>query len=191
MDFVDWRKSSDKMKIGQEQAEESAGPKRRGKNFAHYIEEQIYEAQVRGDFSNLPGEGKPLQLDDDSAAGDMALSYHVLKSHGFAPAEIELAKEIRTEMARAEKKLAKVMHQSKALRTRRVPPFPSEKRSFNIIAGNAAAEYEKTLRGLNRKIMTLNLSTPTAMHQKFIEVEKHMQDFWAACPLFEDVTTPS
>ena len=59
MDFVDWRKSPDKPKI------ESERPKPRpnkfyGKAYLDYIDEQIREAQERGEFDNLPGAGKPL-----------------------------------------------------------------------------------------------------------------------------------
>lgn len=184
MDFIDWRKSPDKLKINAESAESAPG-RRRGKHFRDYVEEQIHEAQERGAFSNLPGEGKPLKLDDDSSAGDRAMGYHVLKNNGLAPAEVELAKEIRTARERAEAKLAKIVHQSKTLRARRVPPFPSERRAFNIVAQNAAAEYERTLRELNRKILTLNLMAPSPMHQPFLEVEKLVQEFREACPLFE------
>jgi len=49
----------------------------------------------------------------------------------------------------------------------------------------AAAEYEKTLRDLNRKILTLNLMTPLVMHQSPFEVEKLVQKFRESCPLFD------
>jgi DnaJ family protein C protein 28 len=70
------------------------------------------------------------------------------------------------------------------LRSRRVPPFASEKRAFNAAVEKAAVEYEKTLRELNRKILTLNLMTPPVMHQTMFDVEKLMQDFRESCPLF-------
>ena len=181
MDFIDWRKSPDKINIDSETAKANTS-RFRGKRYRDYVEELIQEAQERGEFSNLPGMGKPLNLEDESNAGDNAMAYHILKSNGFAPAEIELAKEIRTERERAEAKLAKIVHQGKALRARRVPPFASERHAFNIAVEKAAAEYEKTLRELNRKILNLNLMTPSSLHMPMFEVEKLVQEFRAACP---------
>jgi DnaJ family protein C protein 28 len=184
MDFIDWRKAPDKIKTDAEAANANAN-RWRGKRYRDYVEELIQEAQERGEFSNLPGMGKPLNLEDDSYAGDNAMAYHLLKSNGFAPAEIELAKEIRTERERAEAKLAKIVHQGKVLRARRVPPFASERRAFNVAVEKAAAEYEKTLRELNRKILTLNLTAPPIMHQPLLAVEPLVRQFRESCPLFD------
>jgi DnaJ family protein C protein 28 len=40
------------------------------------------------------------------------------------------------------------------------------------------------LRELNRKILNLNLMTPSALHMPMFEVEKLVQQFRASCPLF-------
>ncbi|SRR6266487_507236 len=182
MDFKDWRKSSDKTN------EESQAPKigkYRNKRYFDYIEEQIQEAQARGEFDNLQGTGKPLKLDDNFFTGDKAVAYSLLKSNGFAPREIELAKEIRSEYERAEAKLSKLRHQRKRLGARRVPPFDSEKRAFNHAVEKAATEYDQLLRQLNRKILNLNLITPPAMHMPMFEVDKLVRQFRTSCPLFD------
>lgn len=58
-------------------------------------EERILEAQRRGEFENLPGHGKPLQLDDDThVPEDLRLAYKVLKNANCLPPELELKKEI-------------------------------------------------------------------------------------------------
>jgi hypothetical protein len=60
------------------------------------IERKIKEAQEKGEFNNLPGKGKPLQLDDDSGVPeDLRLAYKILKNADCLPPEIELKKEIR------------------------------------------------------------------------------------------------
>jgi hypothetical protein len=60
-------------------------------------EERIIEAQRRGEFDNLPGHGKPLQLEDDShVPEDLRLAYKVLKNANCLPPELELTKEILT-----------------------------------------------------------------------------------------------
>ena len=94
MDFKDWRKAPDNP------SDEPVTPKIgrfRGKQYFDYIDEQIHEAQARGDFDNLPGSGKPLNLDENPYTGDRALAYSLLKQNGYAPPEVELAKEIRTQ----------------------------------------------------------------------------------------------
>lgn len=186
MDFVDWRKSPEKNKANEGEGEKKRDPGRwRGKRFYDHIDEIIHEAQERGDFTNLKGAGKPLNLEDDSYAGDKAMAYRILKNNGFAPPEIELANEVRKERERTEAKLAKIVHWGKTLRSRRVPPFVSEKRSFNEALEKAVAEYDTSLRELNRKILTLNLSVPSAMHQPMLEVEQLVKQFRASCPPFE------
>lgn len=186
MDFVDWRKPHDKAKIDTETPKPRSN-KFYGKAYMDYIEEQIRDAQERGEFDNLPGAGKPLQLEQNVYAGDKAMGYNLLKSNHFAPPEIELLKEVRTERERAETKIARVVHQSKTLRKRRIPPFVSEKRAFNRTVERTSTEYERTLRELNRKILTLNLLVPSVMQQPMLEVERLVQQFREASPLFEGV----
>ena len=183
MDFIDWRKSPEQNGTDS-QASENVGRKR-GRKYQDYVEELIHEAQERGEFSHLPGSGKPLQLDDNPYAGDNAMAYHLLKSNGFAPPEVELANEIRKEREHAEAKLKRIVHQGKTLRSRRVAPFTSEKRVFNSMVEKVAGEYDTALCEINRKILTLNLTAPAMMHQPFLEVEELVQQFRLACPLFE------
>src|SRR5260370_11799102 len=182
MDFKDWRKSPDKIN-GEPQAPITG--KYRGKRFFDYVEEQIQEAQARGEFDNLPGMGKHRDLDSNDVAGDKARAYGMLKQNGFAPPEIELAKEIRSESEKAEAKLAKLRHRGNSLRTRRIPPSAGEKRAFNVAVEKAAADYDQLLRELNRTILTLNLMTPSRLHMPTREVEKLGQQFRQSCPLFE------
>jgi hypothetical protein len=65
------------------------------------IEEKIREAMEKGEFDNLPGKGKPLDLDAYFATpADLRLGYSVLKSAGCLPIEIELQNEIESLKAR-------------------------------------------------------------------------------------------
>jgi DnaJ family protein C protein 28 len=182
MDFKDWRKTPDQTADKPEAAKIT---RYKGRRYFDYVEEQIQEAQARGEFDNLPGFGKPLNLDDNLFTSDKAMAYSLLKSNGFAPPEIELAKEIRSEFEKAETKLAKLRHQGNSLRMRRVPPFESEKRAFNHSVEKAASEYNQLLQELNRKILNLNLMTPSAMHMPTFEVEKLVQQFRKSCPHFD------
>jgi len=64
--------------------------------FDKIVEERIKDAQKKGDFENLPGSGKPLDLDEGSCvAEDLRLAYKILKNADFAPPEIEIKNEIK------------------------------------------------------------------------------------------------
>ena len=184
MEFIDWRKGPQKAK---EESQKQADINARKKARMHYVEEQIHDAMERGLFDNLPGYGKPLKFDNDSYAGDKAMGYHLLKNNGYAPAEVELIKEIRTEREQAEAKIAKVLWRYKSLKARRVAPFPSEKRAFNTSVEKATKEYEAALRNINKKILTLNIQTPSVLHQTPLHVEQLVEQFREACPLFENI----
>jgi hypothetical protein len=59
------------------------------------IEEQIRRAIEAGDFDNLEGKGKPIDLSGYFAAPeDVRLGYAMLKSNNFVPEEVERLKEI-------------------------------------------------------------------------------------------------
>lgn len=59
------------------------------------VEERIRQAQKDGLFDDLPGKGKPLQLDDDSqVAPALRASYRILKNAGILPPELQLRREI-------------------------------------------------------------------------------------------------
>jgi len=56
-------------------------------------EQRIAEAIANGDLDDLPGSGKPLELDDDSLLPEeLRLAYRILKNAGFVPPEIESLK---------------------------------------------------------------------------------------------------
>lgn len=59
------------------------------------IEEKIQKAIANGEFDNLEGAGKPLNLDDYFATPeDVRVGHSLLKSNKFVPQEVDLMKEI-------------------------------------------------------------------------------------------------
>ena len=57
-------------------------------------EAKIAEAVRAGAFDNLPGAGRPLELDDDRLIPqESRLAYRILRNAGFVPAEIETRRE--------------------------------------------------------------------------------------------------
>ncbi len=60
------------------------------------VERKIKEAEIKGSFDNLPGQGKPLNfVDENNIPEDLRLAYKILKNANFLPPELDLNKEIR------------------------------------------------------------------------------------------------
>jgi len=57
-------------------------------------EERIARAIGAGEFDDLPGAGKPLELEDDSLVPEeLRVAYRILKNAGFVPPEVEALRE--------------------------------------------------------------------------------------------------
>ena len=83
------------------------------------IDKMIQEAISRGEFDNLEGKGKPLDLDAYFATPeDVRMGYSVLKSNKFVPEDVDRLREIgelkesqRTCPDKAEKsRILKILH---------------------------------------------------------------------------------
>lgn len=58
-------------------------------------EDRIRRAYEKGEFENLPGYGKPLNLDDLSAIPEeLRMAYRLLKNSGYSPEENKLRQEV-------------------------------------------------------------------------------------------------
>lgn len=58
-------------------------------------EQKLAEAVSRGELDDLPGAGRPLELDDDALVPeDLRLAYRILKNAGYVPEEVRLINEI-------------------------------------------------------------------------------------------------
>jgi hypothetical protein len=62
--------------------------------WCHLVEQRIAAAEREGAFRNLPGQGRPLVLDDlDGVPPELRASYLLLKGNGFLPPELEARRE--------------------------------------------------------------------------------------------------
>src|SRR5499427_5346895 len=63
--------------------------------FSRVAETRIREAIANGEFDNLPGKGKPLNLDDYfSTPEDLRMAFSILKNANCAPVEVELLNDV-------------------------------------------------------------------------------------------------
>src|SRR5262249_38336588 len=64
-------------------------------SFQKNVDEKIEEAIARGEFDNLPGKGKPLDLDAYFATPEhLRMGYSILKTADIIPEKIELLRQI-------------------------------------------------------------------------------------------------
>lgn len=66
------------------------------------IERRIDEARRQGAFDDLPGSGRPLDLDDDRLVPEeLRVAYRILKNAGYLPPEVEALRDVDTLLGRA------------------------------------------------------------------------------------------
>lgn len=64
--------------------------------FEKLIEQRINDAKQKGAFDNLPGTGKPLDIEENcNIHEDLRLAYKILKNADCIPPELEVRKEIK------------------------------------------------------------------------------------------------
>ena len=57
-------------------------------------DQKIAAALEAGEFDDLPGQGRPLDLDDDALVPeDVRVAYRILKNAGFVPPELDSRRE--------------------------------------------------------------------------------------------------
>lgn len=144
--------------MSDEQSEQDAAhdahPMRRvsARSYESLIDQQIQAAEAAGQFKNLAGAGKPLNLDDDQhVPEELRLGFRLLKGAGFAPPWIELQKSIRDEQAALERWLARAAERWPTL-------GPGDRAALR-------AEHEQKLRALNKQISNYNLVAPPVAGQ--------------------------
>jgi len=136
----------------------SAGP-----TWESIVERQIREAMEEGRFDELPYHGEPLPVDDDSAAGERALGFRVLRNAGVAPPWIEADKEVRALLSDRDALLARAMRAGESAR----PRFRRELEGVVIAA--------------NRAIERLNSQAPTErQHRRLLDLGEELARLEAA-----------
>jgi DnaJ homolog subfamily C member 28 len=155
----------------QERDEMSRGRKNPLRDWESSIEKAIREAMERGDFQDLTGRGKPLDLTSNPhTPPEWDLAFKLLQDAGFAPEWIELDKEIRV----ANSQILKPFQDYLAR--------PSETRSYGQSReAKLIADFRIRAAELNRLIDDFNLKAPSPrLHHPRIPIEGEVEKFRAA-----------
>ena len=113
---------------------------------------KIREAMESGAFDNLPNRGKPIPLDRNPFEDpSLWMAHHLLRVNGFAPAWIDEAREIDESTI--------------ALRS-----------LLREASSKAVDEFRDRARELNRRILSYNLTCPSAQfHKRPIAIDAEIQ----------------
>jgi hypothetical protein len=122
------------------------------------IDRKIRAAMEAGEFDDLPHQGERLPLVDDSAAGDWALAYRMLKGSNFAPPWIESDKEVRALLAQRDAIIERAPRVSELGRSR------------------DRAELRRIVEAANRAIARLNHEAPTSrQHRRVLDLDRELE----------------
>jgi hypothetical protein len=141
-------------------------------DFGSLIEKIIREAQAKGKFDNLSGQGQPLRLDNENEASEEWAANRLLKSQNLRPAWLEEDLSIREELERARTKLQRT-HRWRVAELRPLSG-KSDEGSLRRRAWvedewqRLLAEFRETVAQLNQRIRLLNLKVPSDQLQRVV-----------------------
>jgi hypothetical protein len=124
----------------------------------------LEEAHRNGDFSNLPGEGKPLKLDDLNTPEHLRMAYKILRDNDLAPEWMLAGKEL-------EERRALLLHDlrragSKYREAARVRL--NAERTWN----RAQMLFRQGAQSYNKQVLSYNLKLPPGItHQAPLDIE--------------------
>jgi DnaJ family protein C protein 28 len=125
------------------------------------IEDHIRKALEDGKFDDLPGKGKPLNLDDNPYADpDWQLAHHMLKSSGYTLPWIAARQEIDAQVEAARTTLARAWEWRKhSLQSNQ--PYAEVDAEWQ----RAEKAFKEQVEKINKKIFDYNLQTPSEKFQ--------------------------
>lgn len=129
-------------------------------------EEKIKAAMEAGEFANLPGRGKPLNLEENpyEARGDWAC-FRLLRHNDLTLPWIEYSREIEAEYRRLRQALQQAM---------RVLPDESAWQA-------ARQDFTRGVAALNRRILNYNLQVPSpAFQRRLLNPQTEIQQILAS-----------
>lgn len=147
------------------------------------VERRIQEAQKGGQFDDLPGKGRPLDLRENPFVKPGWRSAHrMLKNGGFTLDWIQLDKTTRAELAQCQKLLEdQLLWASKALSSR--DDGDDVHAELDDIYHWTVASYTERAEKLNKKIELFNLMVPLIYLQKHnVNIDEELLRFRKSWP---------
>lgn len=117
------------------------------------IDKLLREAQQSEEWKNLPGEGRPLALDDNPyTPSDQRMAFKILKDNDMAPTWITESKALETKREKLVAQIAKARNSA--------APAPSQ-------------TLRDSVRNFNNEVLSYNLKVPPGVvHKRFIDLDR-------------------
>lgn len=126
------------------------------------VERRIWQSMEEGQFENLPGKGRPLDLDSNPHADPAEDTlYRILSKNGFAPEWVELNKDIRLQITDWRKALRKV--------------WARKSTDGGIKWKEESTKLQACLHDINNKVFRYNLIAPFGRQMFGFKWEKELQ----------------
>lgn len=131
-------------------------------------EKMLREAIEAGEFDNLPGKGKPIDLSENPFEDpDLRVVHKLLRNAGFAPAWIEERKDIDAQFQLAQQTLLRAWSLYN----------PKSKSPNEAAWQRNLSEFRTNVAELNSRIKIYNLKAPAAVfHRRLVDVEKVIEE---------------
>lgn len=138
------------------------------------VDELIRKAIEEGKFNNLPGQGKPLRLDENPWEDpSWRMAHHILQANGFTLPWIEQRQMLEKELEQSRGKLVQ------AWRRYKHPIKAGGERAWQ----QALQDFEQQIAGINQQINSYNLAVPLDRFQIRLVQVKQEVDRLTALPL--------
>ena len=126
------------------------------------VDEHIQQAMQEGKFDNLPGKGKPLNLDENPLADpEWRMAHHVLQSSGFTLPWIEKRQEIDATLEKARQELRRSWEWRSRAALAGIPPSQAEREWQR-----ALERFQEQVTAINKKLFSYNLEVPSSQFQR-------------------------
>ena len=126
------------------------------------VEQRLQAAFAEGKFANLPGKGKPLDMDEDPLAEPAQwMARHILRNSGMSVPWVEERQRIEEALALATKRLECSWSVYTGDRGGELPSPAAESRWQEALTA-----FREQISALNRRIRTYNLAVPHVRFQR-------------------------
>jgi DnaJ homologue, subfamily C, member 28, conserved domain len=136
------------------------------------IDRQIRKAIEDGEFANLPGEGKPLKLEDDPNTPDqLQMAFKILRENDMAPEWIMYGKDLESKQVDW---LEKVKRAYQAYRTALADPqrYPQAEANWQRVQQKLGEDAAR----LNKEINIYNLKVPKGItHRPLVDLQREIR----------------
>jgi DnaJ family protein C protein 28 len=143
-------------------AEQESPAERRARmreDWSNLIEDLIEEGRQKGMFDDLPGQGKPLNLNKNPFGRESELAHNLLKQNDLAPAWITNRSQIIDEMESIRQAIQRAW--SRHDHAFRYAQADSNRGALKISWDDACLEWQARINDLNKKIENFNLKRPS------------------------------